>query len=167
MASLFNQQTCYAMLCYGSSLPDFKQYFWPFREKRKMDKAAARNKKAEDERREKEEAAAAAAAAEAATAEAASKERKTRQVEKKAMQKQRSKLRTLSSSLVSSESHSTLGRHVYKHCRHASCDPKEGHCHISPNFSSFRSVFSRLTPDCSLWVCDQRLHLSTGLAAAV
>ncbi|DBA66447.1 hypothetical protein WJX79_001146 [Trebouxia sp. C0005] len=74
------------------------------REKRKMDKAAARNKKAEDEKREKEEAAAAAAAAEAAAAEAASKERKARQVEKKAMQKQRSKLRTLSSSLVSSKS---------------------------------------------------------------
>lgn len=96
------------MLCQGSALPDFKQYFWPFREKRKMDKAAARNKKAEDEKREKEEAAAAAAAAEAAAAEAATKERKARQVEKKAMQKQRSKLRTLSSSLVSSKSHLTV-----------------------------------------------------------
>lgn len=76
------------------------------REKRKTDKAAARNKKAEDEKREKEEAAAAAAAAEAAAAETAAKERKARQVEKKAMQKQRSKLRTLSASLVSSEPHS-------------------------------------------------------------
>lgn len=73
------------------------------REKRKSDKAAARNRKAEDEKREKEEAAAAAAAQEAVAAEAAAEARKTRQVEKKAMQKQRSKLRTLSASLISSE----------------------------------------------------------------
>ena len=73
------------------------------REKRKSDKAAARNRKAEDEKREKEEAAAAAAAQEAAAAEAAAEARKTRQVEKKAMQKQRSKLRSLSASLISSE----------------------------------------------------------------
>lgn len=74
------------------------------REKRKSDKAAARNKKAEDEKREKEEAAAAAAAQEAVAAEAAVEARKLRQVEKKAMQKQRSKLRTLSAPLISSES---------------------------------------------------------------
>ena len=74
------------------------------REKRKHDKAAARNKKAEEEKRQKEEAAAAAAAQEAAAAEAAADARKARQVEKKAMQKQRSKLRTLSASLVSSKS---------------------------------------------------------------
>ncbi|KAL3137123.1 hypothetical protein ABBQ32_006697 [Trebouxia sp. C0010 RCD-2024] len=74
------------------------------REKRKSDKAAARNRKAEDEKREKEEAAAAAAAQEAVAAEAAAEARKTRQVEKKAMQKQRSKLRTLSASLISSKS---------------------------------------------------------------
>lgn len=73
------------------------------REKRKSDKAAARNKKAEDEKREKEEAAAVAAAEEAAAADAAAEARKLRQVEKKAMQKQRSKLRSLSSSLVSSK----------------------------------------------------------------
>lgn len=73
------------------------------REKRKSDKAAARNKKAEDEKREKEEAAAAAAAQQAVAAEAAVEARKLRQVEKKAMQKQRSKLRTLSASLISSE----------------------------------------------------------------
>ena len=72
------------------------------REKRKHDKAAARNKKAEDEKKQKEEAAAAAAAEEAAAAEAAADARKARQVEKKAIQKQRSKLRTLSASLVSS-----------------------------------------------------------------
>ena len=74
------------------------------REKRKQDKAAARNKKAEEEKREKEEAAAAAAAQEAAAAEAAADARKIRQVEKKLMQKQRSKLRSLSASLVSSMS---------------------------------------------------------------
>jgi hypothetical protein len=96
-----------------------------------MDKAAARNKKAEDEKREKEEAAAAAAAAEAAAAEAATKERKARQVEKKAMQKQRSKLRTLSSSLVSSESHLTVPTSAQA-CRHASCVPKEGNCRFFP-----------------------------------
>lgn len=78
------------------------------REKRKSNKAAARNKKAEDEKREKEEAAAAAAAQEAVAAEAAAEARKLRQVEKKAMQKQRSKLRSLSASLISSERHAPL-----------------------------------------------------------
>ena len=78
------------------------------REKRKTDKAAARNKKAEDEKREKEEAAATAAAAEAAAAETAAKERKARQVEKKAMQMQGSMLRSLSGSLVCSEASSPL-----------------------------------------------------------
>ncbi len=86
-----------------------------------MDKAAARNKKAEDEKREKEEAAAAAAAAEAAAAEAATEARKARQVEKKAMQKQRSKLRTLSASLVSSESPHTHSSDTFVSCPQSAC----------------------------------------------
>ena len=87
---------------------DFQSVFFCCREKRKQDKAAARNKKAEEERKEKAEAAAAAAAQEAAAAEAGGDARKVRQVEKKLMQKQRSKLRSLSASLVSSTSLCTV-----------------------------------------------------------
>ena len=111
-----------------------------------MDKAAARNKKAEDEKKEKEEAAAAAAAAEAAAAEAATKERKARQVDKKAMQKQRSKLRTLSSSLVSSESHLTCANVCISIAGMRHVILKKSIAAFPPRFISIRSVFSRSTP---------------------
>lgn len=107
------------------------------REKRKSDKAAARNKKAEDEKREKEEAAAAAAAQEAMAAEAAVEARKLRQVEKKAMQKQRSKLRTLSASLISSECLCLL-----------LCDRCVGQVHLNASTQFTRSIMLNLSETC-------------------
>ncbi|KAI7843108.1 hypothetical protein COHA_003279 [Chlorella ohadii] len=61
------------------------------RERRKAEKEAERQRQLEEERRKAEEAAAAAAAEEAAAAEA----RKQRQVEKKALQRERARLRRL------------------------------------------------------------------------
>ena len=66
-----------------------------FRDRRKQEKYLARNAaKLEAERKAAEEAAA-AAAAEAAAATAAGEAKKLRQVERKAMQKERSRLRNI------------------------------------------------------------------------